>query len=103
LVDELLDVSRISQGKIALKKEPVELAKIIAHSVETVRPMIDQREQRLSVEVSAHPVWLMGDFTRLSQVVANLLNNASKYTPESGQIRLVASGGEGRASITVED
>src|SRR5690242_8610001 len=86
LVDELLDVSRISQGKIVLKKEPVELGKIISHSVETVRPMIEQREQRLTIEVSAHPVWLMGDFTRLSQVVANLLNNASKYTPEGGQI-----------------
>jgi signal transduction histidine kinase len=103
LVDELLDVSRISQGKIVLKKEQVELAKIVAHSVETVRPMIDQRDQRLSVEVSAHPVWLMGDFARLSQVVANLLNNASKYTPEGGQIRLTASGGAGKATIAIED
>jgi signal transduction histidine kinase len=103
LVDELLDVSRISQGKIVLKKEPVELSKIIAHSVETVRPMIDQREQRLSVEVTARPVWLLGDFARLSQVVANLLNNASKYTPESGRIRLSATAGEGFATIVVED
>src|SRR4051812_134995 len=103
LVDELLDVSRISQGKIVLRKEPVELAKIVAHSVETVRPMVDVREQRLSVEVSAHPVWLMGDFARLSQVVANLLNNASKYTPEGGHLRLTATGGEGFATITVED
>ncbi len=103
LVDELLDVSRISQGKIALKKEPVELAKIIAHSVETARPVIDQREQRLSVEVSARPVWLQGDFARLSQAVANLLNNASKYTPEGGRIRLTAAAGEGLATITVED
>jgi len=103
LVDELLDVSRISQGKIVLKKEPVELSKIIAHSVETVRPMIDAREQRLSVEVSARPVWLLGDFARLSQVVANLLNNASKYTGEGGRIRLAAMAGEGVATITVED
>jgi signal transduction histidine kinase len=103
LVDELLDVSRISQGKIVLKKEPVELAKIVAHGVETVRPMIDHRDQRLSVEVSAHPVWLMGDFARLSQVVANLLNNACKYTPEGGQIRLTAHGREGKATISVED
>jgi signal transduction histidine kinase len=103
LVDELLDVSRISQGKIVLKKEPVELSKIVAHSVETVRPMIDAREQRLSVEVSARPVWLLGDFARLSQVVANLLNNASKYTPEGGRLRLSALAGEGFATITVED
>ncbi len=103
LVDELLDVSRISQGKIVLKKEPVELAKIIAHSVETTRPMIDQREQRLAVEVSGRPVWLQGDFARLSQAVSNLLNNASKYTPEGGRIRITASATEGVATITVED
>jgi len=103
LVDELLDVSRISQGKIVLKKEPVELAKIIAHSVETARPMMDQREQRLSIEVSARPVWLQGDFARLSQAVSNLLNNASKYTPEGGRIKLTANAGEGLATITVED
>ena len=103
LVDELLDVSRISQGKIVLKKEPLELAKVIAHSVETVRPMIDVREQRLTVEVGAGPVWVMGDFARLSQVVANLLNNASKYTPEGGRIRLAASAERGVATISVED
>ena len=103
LVDELLDVSRISQGKIVLKKEPLELAKVIAHSVETVRPMIDVRDQRLTVEVSAGPVWVMGDFARLSQVVANLLNNACKYTPEGGRIRLTASAERGVATISVED
>src|SRR5262249_102778 len=103
LVDELLDVSRISQGKIVLKKEPVELAKVIAHSVETVRPMVDLRGQRLTVEVTGGPAWVMGDFARLSQVVANLLNNASKYPPEGGRIRLAASAERGVASICVED
>ncbi|MFN2646738.1 MAG: ATP-binding protein, partial [Burkholderiales bacterium] len=103
LVDELLDVSRISQGKIVLKKEPVELARIITHSVETVRPMIDTREQRLAVDVTPRPVWVMGDFTRLSQVLANLLNNASKYTPEGGRISLSANADHGFATITVAD
>jgi len=103
LVDELLDVSRISQGKIVLRKEPVELTKIVAHAVETARPMVDVHEQRLSVEVEARPAWLLGDFARLSQVIANLLNNASKYTPDGGRIRLVARAERGVATVTVED
>jgi len=103
LVEELLDVSRISQGKIALKKEPVDLGRIITHSVETARPLIDARNQMLTVTVPAAPVWLSADFARLSQVVANLLNNASKYTGERGRIELTASADEGEARIVVRD
>ena len=103
LVEELLDVSRISQGKIGLKKEPVDLARIIAHSVETSRPLIDARAQTLSVSVPAAPVWLSADFARLSQVVSNLLNNASKYTGEGGRIELAASAEAGEARIVVRD
>ena len=103
LVEELLDVSRISQGKIALKKEPVDLARIIAHSVETTRPLIDARGQTLTVSVPPAPVWLSADFARLSQVVSNLLNNASKYTGEGGRIDLGASAEEGAARIMVRD
>src|SRR5262245_54533975 len=103
LVEELLDVSRISQGKIALKKEPVDLGRIVAHAVETARPLVDARSQTLTVSVPAAPVWLSADFARLSQVVANLLNNASKYTGEGGRIELAATGGAGEASILVRD
>ena len=103
LVEELLDVSRISQGKIQLKKEPVDLGRIIAHSVENARPQIDARGQTLGVSVSAAPVWLSADFARLSQVVANLLNNASKYTAEGGRIELAASADGGEATIVVRD
>jgi len=103
LVEELLDVSRISQGKISLKKEPVDLARILAHSVETARPLIDARGQTLSVSVPAAPVWLSADFARLSQVVSNLLNNASKYTGEGGRIDLTASAEHGEARIVVRD
>ncbi|HYI87429.1 MAG TPA: response regulator [Burkholderiales bacterium] len=103
LVEELLDVSRISQGKIALKKEPVELSRIISHSVETARPLIDARAQTLTVSVPPAPVWLSADFARLSQVVANLLNNAAKYTGEGGRIELTADAGEGEATISVRD
>jgi len=103
LVDELLDVSRISQGKIVLKKEPVELAKVLVQSLEIVRPLVEVRGQRLSVEITPRPVWLSGDAARLAQVFSNLLNNACKYTPEGGRIRLSASAEDGEARITVED
>jgi signal transduction histidine kinase len=103
LVEELLDVSRISQGKISLKKEPVELSRIISHSVETARPLIDARAQTLTVSVPPAPVWLSADFARLSQVLANLLNNAAKYTSEGGRIELVADASEGAATISVRD
>jgi signal transduction histidine kinase len=103
LVEELLDVSRISQGKIALKKEPVDLARIIAHAVETARPLIDARTQNLTVSVPAAPCWLSADFARLSQVVSNLLNNASKYTGEGGRIEVTAAVDEGEATIEVRD
>ena len=103
LVEELLDVSRISQGKISLKKEPIELARVVAHSVETARPLIDARAQTLTVSVPPAPVWLSADFARLSQVVSNLLNNASKYTGEGGRIELFADASEGAAAITVID
>ena len=103
LVEELLDVSRISQGKISLKKEPVDLGRILAHAVETARPLVDTRAQTLAVSVPPAPVWLSADFARLSQVVANLLNNASKYTGEGGRIELIAAAEEGEASIVVRD
>ena len=103
LVEELLDVSRISRGKISLKKEAVDLGRIIAHAVETARPMIDVRSQTLAVSVPPAPVWLSADFARLSQVVANLLNNASKYTGEGGRIEISAGAGEGEATIVVRD
>jgi signal transduction histidine kinase len=103
LVEELLDVSRISQGKIALKKEPVDLARVIAHSAETSRPLIDARAQTLSISIPAAPVWLSADFDRLSQVVSNLLNNASKYTAEGGRIELSAAAAQGEACIAVRD
>jgi len=103
LVDELLDVSRISEGRITLKKEQIELGKVIAHAVETARPLIESRGQRLSVTLPRSPVWLFGDAVRLAQVVANLLNNSAKYTPEGGRIEVDASAHEGEALVAVRD
>jgi CheY-like chemotaxis protein len=103
LVDELLDVSRITQGKIKLKKEPLELEKVVAHAIETARPLIESRGHALEVRLPEGPVWMQGDFARLSQVVANLLNNAAKYTQENGRIELHAAAASGEATLVVRD
>src|SRR5215210_4899182 len=90
LVDDLLDISRITQGKIELRKERVELAAVIRDAVETSRPFIETSGHELTVTYPPEPVFLHADPTRLEQVLANLLNNAAKYTPRGGQIRLAA-------------
>jgi signal transduction histidine kinase/DNA-binding response OmpR family regulator len=103
LVDDLLDVSRITQGKISLKKEPIELGKVIQHSVETARTLLEAKRHHLSVHVPSAPIWVHGDFARLSQVVGNILNNAAKYTAEGGRIELSANADRGEAVISVRD
>ena len=103
LVDELLDVSRITQGKITIRKETLELEKVIAHALETARPLIEARGHKLELDLPSSPVWMVGDFARLAQVVANLLNNAAKYTPEGGHIELSAKAAEGEVTLVVRD
>jgi signal transduction histidine kinase len=90
LVDDLLDVSRISRGKINLKPEPIELSTVIERAVEISRPLLEARRHQWTVVLPAETVWLQADLIRLAQVVANLLNNAGKYTAERGQIQLAA-------------
>lgn len=90
LVDDLLDVSRITRGKIRLQPEPVEVGAFIAQAVETSRPLIDARKHQLTVKPPGEPLFVKGDATRLAQVLANLLNNAAKYTDEGGRITLTA-------------
>jgi CheY-like chemotaxis protein len=103
LVEELLDVARISQGKIVLKMEPMDLMAAVSHSVETVQPFLEARGHVLTQALPEGPVWLRGDAARLSQVLANLLNNAAKYTQEGGRIRLSVSVEDGQAVIAVQD
>jgi signal transduction histidine kinase len=91
LIDDLLDVSRITKGKIELRTGRVELAAVLAAAVETSRPLIEASRHELTTDLPAAPVFLTADPTRISQVVANLLNNAAKYTPEGGRIRLSAA------------
>lgn len=90
LVDDLLDVSRITTGKVSLRKERVELRTAVNHAVETVRPLVDLRKHELSVLLPTEAIWLEADAARLTQVLANLLNNAAKYTEPGGRIWLSA-------------
>jgi PAS domain S-box-containing protein len=103
LVDDLLDVSRLSTGKVKLRKERVELAAVLARAVETSRPLIDARRHELTVTVPEGPVWVDADATRLAQVVSNLLNNAAKYTEEGGRIALAVGWEGGEAVLRVRD
>jgi PAS domain S-box-containing protein len=90
LVDDLLDVARISRGKVELKPQRVEVRTILEHAMETARPLIDASEHALAMRIPNAPIWVDGDLTRLAQVVGNLLNNAAKYTPSRGHIELRA-------------
>ena len=103
LVDDLLDVSRISQGKITLRRAPVELSAVLRTAVETSQPNISNRHHHLEVELPESEAWLDGDNVRLAQVVGNLLNNAAKFTPPGGRIKLSASCRDGEALIRVQD
>jgi signal transduction histidine kinase/ActR/RegA family two-component response regulator len=103
LVDDLLDVSRMVRGQIVLQKSPVELGEIVRHAVETSRPLIRMRKHRLDVKLPEQPVRLNADLTRMAQVLANLLNNAAKYTDEGGEIALEAKGDDREVTICVRD
>jgi len=103
LVDDLLDVSRISRGKIALRSERVELAPIIQQAVEATRALYRSMNQELTVRLPSEPVYLHADPTRMAQVVGNLLNNACKFTDAGGRISLVVEREGAKVAIRVTD
>jgi PAS domain S-box-containing protein len=103
LVDDLLEVSRITRGKIELRKERVEVADVVRNAVETSRPLIEEARHELTVTVPPGPLPLEGDPVRLAQVFANLLNNAAKYTEEGGRIWLTVRREGGEVVILVRD
>jgi signal transduction histidine kinase/DNA-binding response OmpR family regulator len=103
LVDDLLDISRITGGKIQLRREAVDVAVVVSRAVETSRPLIDARRHELFVGLPPYPVLVDADIVRLSQVLSNLLNNAAKYTEEGGRIELDATDDGGEVVFRVRD
>ena len=103
LLDDLLDVSRITTGKINLRKEAVNLATAVANALETSRNLIREREHSLYVSLPLDPIWVDGDPVRLEQIITNLLNNAARYTPPKGHIRVTASRENADAVLRVRD
>ena len=103
LVDDLMDVSRITRGKLELRKDRVELAAVLQMAVETARPIIESGGHQLTVTLPPTPVFVQADMTRLAQVFANLLNNAAKYSEPGGHIRITVDRQEGEIVIRVTD
>lgn len=103
LVDDLLDVSRISQGKITLRKERVQISEIVESAVEACRPLIENGKHELNVSLPVRQLWLHGDKTRLAQAVGNVLGNAAKYTPTGGNISLHVAREGSEAVIAIAD
>ena len=103
LIEDLLDVARITSGKLSIRREAVSLAAVVDLALETSRPHIEAAAQRLTVRLDEGTAWLDADPTRLAQVFSNLLNNAAKYTPRGGSIALTAEREAGELVVTVED
>lgn len=103
LVDDLLDLSRITRAEIELERTTVDLNAVVTAAVELTRPFVDERKHALDVLAAPEPVYVCGDFERLTQIVGNLLSNAAKYTPPSGRIQVRAQAADGEATVRVRD
>jgi signal transduction histidine kinase len=103
LIDDLLDTSRIMQGKISLRKEPVELCQLIEQAVKSMLPMVSEHQHELVTTLPNEPLWLLADPVRIEQIIKNLLNNAIKYTDPKGRLELKAERSDAQAVISVQD
>ncbi|MCM2251195.1 MAG: ATP-binding protein [Ramlibacter sp.] len=103
LVDDLLDVSRITSGRLEIRREPVRLAQVLTQVVEAIRPLLHQRTLSLVLDPAMDEVWISGDEVRLAQVFNNLLANAIKFTPTGGSIRVRAGASGSQARVEIED
>jgi PAS domain S-box-containing protein len=103
IVDDLLEVSRITQGRIALQLEPILVGTAVYHAVEAIAASVEARGQPMHVDVADATAWVRGDVTRISQILVNILNNASKYTPQGGRITISAQADDDWVSIVTTD
>ena len=103
LVDELLEISRITTGRVQLRHDHIDIRGIVERAVETTQPLIAQHRHALKVSLPPEPIWLHADAARLEQVVVNLLTNAAKYTDEGGRIALSVQLEGGSAVLRVRD
>ncbi|MES2786991.1 MAG: PAS domain S-box protein [Pseudomonadota bacterium] len=103
LVDDLLDVSRVTRGLVRLEMKIVDVKRVVSDALEQARPLIEQRQHRVLVQSSPSQAFVLGDHNRLVQVVGNVLNNAAKFTPEGGHITLAMDVDDGQVKVVVED
>jgi signal transduction histidine kinase len=103
ITDDLLDVARITQNRVELRRERLDLRSVVDAAIEACRPMIDAQGLALTLDVPPQPLWVVADATRLAQAFSNLLNNAAKYTERGGQIRVSMATADNTASVTVAD
>lgn len=103
LIDDLLDVSRITTGKLLLQCEKTDLVEVLRHALEIASPSLEMRRHVVDVRLPQHPVYIHGDGIRLAQVFANLLNNAAKYTPEGGLVCVTLTQGHDDVRVAIQD
>jgi PAS domain S-box-containing protein len=103
LTDDLLDIQRLQSGKLQVNLKPIDLREIIEHAASEIKPFIKSKKQRFKVAVPRKPLPILGDSVRLSQVLMNLLSNASKFTPEGGEIRLMVKDAREMIVVKVAD
>jgi len=103
LVDDLLDVTRISRGKLELQRARIELGELVRRTVDDQRPLVEARGIELELHAAPEPLWLDGDATRLGQVVGNLLSNAAKFTPHGGRVEVSLGREDGEVVLRVRD
>ena len=103
LIDDLLEISRISTGRIVLRRERLDLRNVVRTAVESCQPVVEAAKHRLTVEMPDRAVWVRGDSSRLAQALSNLINNAAKYTPSDGNIHVALRLAGGEALLTVAD